>query len=362
MGSLLATKWADHVTGNDTTGDGSQGNPYKSISKLVSQLKQANGEEPDGDYVEGRVVGGADRLYTGTVDFPNDENIHLLAMYDEVDWEATGANFMRVGEGTQLRSGDAIGSWYLHGNVSGAVVTTAYNVPVRVEDTRVVMASPGGGRIISNVKGVEGWNAWVKRCRFTGPIGQYGIAVGTYTDLHRIAISSEYVGEHPGAFRLVSQGASGTCYHVAADLCQQSGIVSSSPVRCCIVTRAVEGMVASYYGIQAPDSDYNIVYDNFVGGNEFGNQGAHDIIADPLFTDRAARDFTLQAGSPAINIGPDLDAWPDLAGVTTPYPAGGLVDAGAYEYYVTVEEILLKNGVLSIAGELVDHLTIAAPG
>lgn len=50
---------------------------------------------------------------------------------------------------------------------------------------------------------------------------------------------------------------------------------------------------------------------------------------DPLFTNAAGGDFTLQSGSPAINNGIDLGITEDILG--NPIPSGGGYDIGAYE-------------------------------
>jgi hypothetical protein len=52
---------------------------------------------------------------------------------------------------------------------------------------------------------------------------------------------------------------------------------------------------------------------------------------DPLFTNRGTNDFTLQAGSPAIDAGAALPAIvTDQKGVSRPQDAG--LDIGAYEF------------------------------
>lgn len=64
-------------------------------------------------------------------------------------------------------------------------------------------------------------------------------------------------------------------------------------------------------------------------GFETGSQEA-----DPLFTNAASADFTLQSGSPARDFGGNLSLTPDLAGNTV--PNGALPDGGAYEYITVV--------------------------
>jgi hypothetical protein len=56
--------------------------------------------------------------------------------------------------------------------------------------------------------------------------------------------------------------------------------------------------------------------------------GANDVIGDPLFTDRANADFTLQAASPAIGAGADLGLSIDY--LHRPRPAGLPQDIGAF--------------------------------
>jgi hypothetical protein len=102
-----------------------------------------------------------------------------------------------------------------------------------------------------------------------------------------------------------------------------------------------------FNNISAFNSQYGIRIDNglpgFVNGFNltFGNAspdsfaaGSGTIIADPMFTNRAAGDYTLLRGSPAIDTGLDL-ALPasvtlDLAGNPR---RSGPIDVGAYEFF-----------------------------
>ena len=59
---------------------------------------------------------------------------------------------------------------------------------------------------------------------------------------------------------------------------------------------------------------------------------ADGLTADPLFTDPAAGDFSLQPASPAVDLGAELTGvTADLTGV--PRPQGAYNDIGAYEYF-----------------------------
>ena len=92
------------------------------------------------------------------------------------------------------------------------------------------------------------------------------------------------------------------------------------------------------YGVNQESADGLILDYNLYDNNDSGNvnnvlQGANKVEADPLFTDQASGDFTLQSTSPAINTGTLLsihvDGWTDYAGTTRLY--GGSPDIGAYE-------------------------------
>ncbi len=79
--------------------------------------------------------------------------------------------------------------------------------------------------------------------------------------------------------------------------------------------------------------DYNLYY-NGTANPSYGRPLASNVIADPLFVNPAARDFHLQAGSPAINSGSTLVTDPLLArdyDNNTRPSAGTLPDRGAFE-------------------------------
>jgi hypothetical protein len=99
------------------------------------------------------------------------------------------------------------------------------------------------------------------------------------------------------------------------------------------------------------ETDYNIIYisagakvgvfnsaestnytlANWISGK---NQDTHSITDDPLFVNAVAGNFSLQAGSPAINAGTDVSLTTDYAGNTV--PKGALPDIGAYEWFVPI--------------------------
>lgn len=70
---------------------------------------------------------------------------------------------------------------------------------------------------------------------------------------------------------------------------------------------------------------------------------------DPLFTNAAGDDFTLQSGSPARDAGTNLGISPDLAGNTR--PQGSAVDIGAYEYVTAAVPSIISLGQGLMAGK-----------
>jgi len=98
------------------------------------------------------------------------------------------------------------------------------------------------------------------------------------------------------------------------------------------------------YGVRAywggPTGSGNVVRDNLFFGNPAGDLAdgtvaaglaySNNVIADPLFVNRAGGDYRLSAGSPAV--GRAVAAYSqstDLTGASR--PAGGAPDLGAYE-------------------------------
>ena len=90
-------------------------------------------------------------------------------------------------------------------------------------------------------------------------------------------------------------------------------------------------------------SDYNFIYgETYFGKIETGgdknladwqtatSQDANSSVADPLLTDPANDDFTLQVGSPCIDAGTDVGLTQDYLGNTV--PQGSAPEMGAYEY------------------------------
>jgi len=97
--------------------------------------------------------------------------------------------------------------------------------------------------------------------------------------------------------------------------------------------------------VRLHDADYDVsdengfthTYNSFHLTNSAGHgshsNGATEDDEDPLHTDPAEDDFTLQASSPCIDAGTDLSYSEDYVGNVVPYPALGDPDRGAFEWW-----------------------------
>lgn len=109
-------------------------------------------------------------------------------------------------------------------------------------------------------------------------------------------------------------------------------------------------------------SDYNCFYraanlkwywqgvekTSFADWKTASSQDANSINSDPLMTDPANGDFTLQIGSPCIDAGTDVGLTTDYAGIQWPFPKGSAPDIGAYEYYQPVIMGFLPNPLIPL--------------
>ncbi|HYQ44006.1 MAG TPA: right-handed parallel beta-helix repeat-containing protein [Polyangiaceae bacterium] len=88
---------------------------------------------------------------------------------------------------------------------------------------------------------------------------------------------------------------------------------------------------ADTYGVRGADSafsqlDHNLYFNNTSGNRNSGNLDATSIVGDPLFTDPTNFDYSLKAGSPAINKGFNLAV--DRNGSTSGLYNGSAPDIG----------------------------------
>jgi parallel beta-helix repeat protein len=78
-------------------------------------------------------------------------------------------------------------------------------------------------------------------------------------------------------------------------------------------------------------ADYNGFWSNAHTYGPSLAPGAHDVTGDPLFANRAGRDYHIALSSPMAGTGVDLGVLLDYDGHARPLPAGTMPDIGAYE-------------------------------
>jgi len=84
-------------------------------------------------------------------------------------------------------------------------------------------------------------------------------------------------------------------------------------------------------GVSQETNDHNCVYNSAVANFQGSNQGNYDLTANPLMTDPAKGDFSLQSFSPCIDAGTNVGLTQDYYGRLV--PNGVSYDIGACEYY-----------------------------
>jgi hypothetical protein len=174
-----------------------------------------------------------------------------------------------------------------------------------------------------------------------------------------VGIASQTVGGFPAgsANRIVN----GAIYNVQHDglWCLNSFAGSQMTVRNVIVTDCgSEGFKDS--GAIAPDSDYNLAYNNGIDYSGWAI-GANDWVTpvNPLFTNPAGNDFTLQSGSPCIDSGDGtVDVRYDIVGLSRPQGTG--IDRGAYEYPENKKIIVLGSGLGVGTGTLAANFVLVS--
>lgn len=83
-------------------------------------------------------------------------------------------------------------------------------------------------------------------------------------------------------------------------------------------------------------------YDTFAAWKTGSSQDANSVNSDPLMTDPANGDFTLQATSPCVDAGTNVSLTRDYAGDPVPQ---GVTDIGAYENVLSPSEITIQHSM-----------------
>lgn len=143
-------------------------------------------------------------------------------------------------------------------------------------------------------------------------------------------------GTHSHAFSVVLYN--NVLYSKATDL-NRNGVtvIDNADVSLTMRNNIVKGWARGIRNFSGAvlDLDYNDFQGNTASyfdnstGYLTGKTGAHSITSDPLFTDAANADFTLQGASPCLNAGVSIGQASDKA--RNPVPFGAAPDIGAYE-------------------------------
>jgi hypothetical protein len=225
-----------------------------------------------------------------------------------------------------------------------ALTFSAYNFVSNIifdvtNDGGIAVLGSSGGRFI-NCKFI---NSGAATCRATYPQGANffkcefictnGIGIGTTSGAN---IISCYV--HDSVNGILSGTGAVTIIGCVVDTCSSAGVdfsgstggpsIVSSVITGCgtgvsvgsnssrifntIVTGCTTGYDAASSSVNYLFGDYNVWNNTSDGANLV--KGPHDVTANPLLTNPASGDFTLQAGSPALNVAAMIDTTVGVVG------------------------------------------------
>ena len=372
FGFILASKveastyYVAGDTGNDTTGDGSSGNPWKTIQK-PADLADA------GDIIN--IKGGV--TYTDTVDCfgtstilcldlnrNNSGSAGNLIVYQA--WSGTGTPVLDASGkvngiyidfrgyyrfiGLEIKNATGSGmdanareieitNSLFHNNGDNGLNLTVFNSTGTIQGNSFYNNTDNGLSLTTNAA----TTSTIVQTNKAYNNGDNGMGVtfasnaGTFVIKNNLLYNNSLSGPNFNGINLiVDSTASGLVYNntiYSADygigVQVLAGTAANTMVKNNVIFNSTTCGLAKGGGSNFT-GNYNLFYNN---GSNYCNipAGANDITGqDPLLTNPAGGDFTQTGTSPTINTGTNTSVTTDFLGRTR--PGGGTYDIGAYEY------------------------------
>jgi len=300
--------WYVAPTGNNTTGDGSEGNPWQTISYALSQANSG------------------DTVYAASGNYSED-----IVMEIGVTIQGAGANVTTI-KGTGNDSVVYANNLGSGAKLDGFTITNG-------------SAGIGGGGISLQMSS----SPTISNCIITqNSASNYGGGIFIYYNssptIINCLITENNAPSGGGIAVFYSPSQTVTNCTITANSATDGGGIASLVYSFPTITNSI------IYGNTATGNGPNIYNDSYSTTNvtyscvEGGYTGTGNISGDPKFVP-AANDYHLQSDSPCIDTGTSTGAPSiDLDGITRPQGAG--VDMGAYE----VPEVITTYTITATAG------------
>ena len=290
--SVLATEYyIAGDTGNDTTGNGSSGTPWKTIQKAAGTALAP------GDIVN--VKGGI--TYNGANSCNSTTATVCLTK------SGSSGNYITfqpwTGTGTPTINGPLAGRGFSTNNTTTGINYNKITGFIIINTSRGVVLGGNGNLVSNNVIYDESPSA-----------SSYGIYI----------FGSNYTSEQKVFNNTIYQKGTGIyIYRQGTATIKNNSILNS-------ITFGLN--VDNYYNVSAPTIDYNNIYGS-VSKNyatHLLSLGIHNLSVNPQFANQLTYDFHLNSTSPIIDAGVTLsEVATDAEGINK--PRGNAYDIGAYE-------------------------------
>jgi len=352
-----AETYVSQHTGNDTTGDGSPGSPYATVTKGLDETGAG-----------GTVYVGRGN-YTGS--YSIDPGINLLGGYNETDWsrdislnetvldaQAMDTVIVILGEGVQaLVEGFTItgGEAGLFGTGGGIFVLDNAVATIRHNIVTGNHAQNGGG-------GIAIWGDDYQPCILEANIIYGNESEGEFVPLDSIDPLSPQQGPEPGGGLLVSSPARLINNIIYGNTAGAGGdglaIFATGGIQVFHNTFAANGSSGGHGMLIFGSNPEVEIYNNLIIGHGTGISttapsevqwdyngfyangedyaaglatGLHDVRGNPYFMDAAAGNYHIGAASAAAGRGYDVGVPEDIDGDARPAPPASSPDIGADE-------------------------------